>query len=172
MQKTCPIGGEVFEVTDDDLIFYEAISPVIAGKKYVIPAPTLCPMLRNRCPVSAVVVVLPLVPVIASTGAEVGAVKFKSRKARAKSSISPITGNPCATAWRTIGRSLGKPGDNTTRSMSSSKCNSNTPAKKSALVRRRRSSTRYGGFARVSARVWAHRRRRDAAHHGARRRCL
>ena len=50
---------------------------------------------------SAVTVVLPLVPVIASTG---------SRTCQAKSSTSPTTGMPCATARRTIASSSGQAG--------------------------------------------------------------
>lgn len=35
-----------FEITDDDLAFYDKISPVFVGKKYAIPPPTLCPECR------------------------------------------------------------------------------------------------------------------------------
>ncbi|MFA6550611.1 MAG: hypothetical protein WCT36_04640 [Candidatus Gracilibacteria bacterium] len=50
MTKTCKNCVKTFEVTDEDLKFYDAISPVFGGKKYSIPAPTLCPecRLRNR----------------------------------------------------------------------------------------------------------------------------
>ncbi|MSR67369.1 hypothetical protein EXS65_00880 [Candidatus Peribacteria bacterium] len=37
-----------FEVTDDDLAFYEKVSPEFSGKKYTIPPPTLCPDCRSR----------------------------------------------------------------------------------------------------------------------------
>lgn len=48
MQKLCALTGKPFAITDDDLTFYETISPVIGGKKYLIPAPTLCPEERRR----------------------------------------------------------------------------------------------------------------------------
>ncbi len=35
-----------FTVTDDDLAFYDKVSPVFGGVKYAIPAPTLCPVCR------------------------------------------------------------------------------------------------------------------------------
>ncbi len=37
-----------FEVTDDDLAFYDQVSPVFGGKKYAIPPPTLCPDCRQQ----------------------------------------------------------------------------------------------------------------------------
>ncbi len=37
-----------FEVTLDDLKFYEKVSPVFNGKKYQIPAPDLCPQCREQ----------------------------------------------------------------------------------------------------------------------------
>lgn len=44
MQRPCANGwcGKAFEVADEDLAFYDKISPVFAGQKYPIPAPTLC----------------------------------------------------------------------------------------------------------------------------------
>ncbi len=50
MQKLCANTwcGQNFEVTSDDLEFYERISPVFAGKKYLIPPPTRCPECRQR----------------------------------------------------------------------------------------------------------------------------
>src|SRR3990172_12231617 len=48
MKKHCSISGQEFEVSDEDLKFYEAISPVFNGKNYLIPAPTLCPEERRR----------------------------------------------------------------------------------------------------------------------------
>lgn len=49
MQKCKKCQG-LFEVTSEDLSFYEHISPVFEGKKYRVPAPVLCPScrLRNR----------------------------------------------------------------------------------------------------------------------------
>lgn len=37
-----------FEVTADDLTFYDRISPEFGGKKYAIPAPTQCPDCRQQ----------------------------------------------------------------------------------------------------------------------------
>lgn len=48
MQKNCRQCTQQFEVTDEDLKFYDKISPVIEGKKYEIPAPTLCPGCRQQ----------------------------------------------------------------------------------------------------------------------------
>lgn len=47
MEKTCRQCSEVFEVTSEDLTFYENVSPVFQGKKYPIPPPTLCPDCRR-----------------------------------------------------------------------------------------------------------------------------
>ena len=46
MQKSCRQCATQFEITNEDLKFYEKVSPVIAGKTYNIPAPTLCPPCR------------------------------------------------------------------------------------------------------------------------------
>lgn len=46
--KKCRISGEEFFVTDKDLEFYDKISPVFAGQKYLIPSPTLSPDERMR----------------------------------------------------------------------------------------------------------------------------
>ncbi len=43
---TCRSCSTTFDVTDDDLAFLDRISPVFAGKKELIPAPTLCPDCR------------------------------------------------------------------------------------------------------------------------------
>lgn len=48
MQKTCRQCATKFEITDEDLKFYDKISPVFAGKKYQIPPPTLCPDCRQQ----------------------------------------------------------------------------------------------------------------------------
>jgi len=37
-----------FEITDEDRKFYERVSPVIGGKKFQIPQPTLCPLCRHQ----------------------------------------------------------------------------------------------------------------------------
>lgn len=47
-QRTCPITGKTFIVRDEDMVFYEKISPVFAGHKYLIPPPTLSPGERTR----------------------------------------------------------------------------------------------------------------------------
>ena len=41
--KTCRHCGAAFPITDADLGFYDKVSPVISGKKFAIPAPTLPP---------------------------------------------------------------------------------------------------------------------------------
>ncbi|MCX6809871.1 MAG: zinc-ribbon domain containing protein [Candidatus Berkelbacteria bacterium] len=46
--KTCKQCKKEFVVTDDDLAFYNKISPTFDGKVFEIPAPTLCPDCRNR----------------------------------------------------------------------------------------------------------------------------
>lgn len=46
MQKTCKQCRNDFEITDGDLAFYDRVSPVISGKKYLIPKPKLCPDCR------------------------------------------------------------------------------------------------------------------------------
>ncbi|MDD5740031.1 MAG: hypothetical protein PHO20_04665, partial [Candidatus Peribacteraceae bacterium] len=46
--KTCRQCSSAFEVTKDDLAFYEKVSPVFAGKKESVPPPTLCPDCRRQ----------------------------------------------------------------------------------------------------------------------------
>ena len=46
--KTCKHCGASFPITDKDLEFYDKVSPVFSGKKYPIPAPTLCPDCRQQ----------------------------------------------------------------------------------------------------------------------------
>jgi len=50
MQKTCgnPWCKQSFEITDDDLEFYQKISPIFGDKKELIPPPTLCPDCRMQ----------------------------------------------------------------------------------------------------------------------------
>src|SRR3989339_1492471 len=48
MFQTCKNCAESFEITDSDLKFYDKISPVFAGKKYLIEAPTFCPECRQQ----------------------------------------------------------------------------------------------------------------------------
>ncbi len=46
MQQTCQNCQNTFEITDADLVFYDSVSPIFAGQKYQIPAPTFCPTCR------------------------------------------------------------------------------------------------------------------------------
>ncbi len=48
MQTLCKQCSAPFEITPDDLKFYEKISPEFAGKKELIPPPTLCPDCRMQ----------------------------------------------------------------------------------------------------------------------------
>jgi hypothetical protein len=48
MQYVCANDwcGATFEVTNEDLMFYDEVSPVFTGRKYPVPAPTECPPCR------------------------------------------------------------------------------------------------------------------------------
>lgn len=48
MMKNCHQCATKFEITDEDLKFYDQISPVFAGKKYQVPPPQLCPQCRQQ----------------------------------------------------------------------------------------------------------------------------
>jgi hypothetical protein len=48
MEKVCSQCSAPFEVTNDDLAFYDKVSPVFGGKKYAIPPPTHCPECRQQ----------------------------------------------------------------------------------------------------------------------------
>jgi hypothetical protein len=48
MEKNCKQCGLNYDVTEEDLEFYDKISPIFAGKKYQIPAPMLCPQCRAQ----------------------------------------------------------------------------------------------------------------------------
>ena len=48
MQKTCPQCSLEFQVTDEDLAFYEKVSPTCNGQTLLIPPPTLCPPCRQQ----------------------------------------------------------------------------------------------------------------------------
>ena len=48
MQKQCKQCFVEFEITQDDLNFYNKVSPVFEWKKYQIPAPTNCPNCRQQ----------------------------------------------------------------------------------------------------------------------------
>ncbi len=46
--QACPQCSAGFEITKDDLAFYEKVSPEFGGEKYQIPPPTLCPDCRAQ----------------------------------------------------------------------------------------------------------------------------
>ena len=50
MRHVCANGwcGQAFEVTEEDLAFYDAVSPVIGGRKIPLPPPTKCPSCRYQ----------------------------------------------------------------------------------------------------------------------------
>ncbi len=48
MDKNCKQCNSPFKVTDDDLEFYNKVSPVFDGKTYKVPPPTLCPICRQQ----------------------------------------------------------------------------------------------------------------------------
>ena len=48
MQKICRQCDMEFQITKEDLGFYDKVSPVFNGKKYSIPPPTLCPDCRQQ----------------------------------------------------------------------------------------------------------------------------
>ena len=48
MSNQCKQCSSSFEISDEDLKFYDRVSPVIAGKKFLMPPPTLCPDCRNQ----------------------------------------------------------------------------------------------------------------------------
>ena len=48
MQKSCKQCSVQFEITQDDLAFYDKVSPVFNGVKYQIPEPSLCPNCRQQ----------------------------------------------------------------------------------------------------------------------------
>ena len=48
MQKICKNCQQSFEITDEDLKFYEKVSPIFGEKKHLIPAPSLCPDCRQQ----------------------------------------------------------------------------------------------------------------------------
>src|SRR3989339_284939 len=46
LSQICKSCSEQFQITDDDLLFYEAVSPTFNGKKYLVPPPQECPECR------------------------------------------------------------------------------------------------------------------------------
>ena len=48
MNEVCKQCSEQFTITEDDLKFYDRLSPVFAGKKFLIPPPQFCPACRHQ----------------------------------------------------------------------------------------------------------------------------
>ncbi|MDP4008469.1 MAG: hypothetical protein Q8P68_04740 [Candidatus Peregrinibacteria bacterium] len=48
MDKPCAQCGSTFTIADEDLAFYDKVSPVFGDVKYAIPAPTHCPACRSQ----------------------------------------------------------------------------------------------------------------------------
>jgi hypothetical protein len=48
MNRNCRQCTQQYKITAEDLAFYDKVSPLIGGKKYPIPPPTLCPDCRQR----------------------------------------------------------------------------------------------------------------------------
>ena len=48
LMKSCNQCNAQFEVTDRDRAFYAKVAPIIGGRSYAIPEPTLCPTCRQR----------------------------------------------------------------------------------------------------------------------------
>jgi hypothetical protein len=48
MLSICRTCSKEFEITSEDLRFYEKVSPVFAGKKELVPPPTRCPDCRKQ----------------------------------------------------------------------------------------------------------------------------
>lgn len=48
MQRTCHSCTATFSIVQADLDFYEKVSPIIAGRKFAVPPPTLCPPCRRQ----------------------------------------------------------------------------------------------------------------------------
>ena len=48
LTRICSVSGKQFTITDEDLAFYEKVSPTFGGQKYLISPPTLSPEERMR----------------------------------------------------------------------------------------------------------------------------
>lgn len=48
MNQICKQCSAGFEITADDLAFYDKVSPVFNGEKYAVPPPMLCPPCRHQ----------------------------------------------------------------------------------------------------------------------------
>ena len=46
--KQCKSCGVTFHITDEDMEFYDKVSPIFGGKKYNIPTPKFCPDCRQQ----------------------------------------------------------------------------------------------------------------------------
>ena len=111
----------------------------------MLPATTVSrPAARHSAAVSAVTVVLPFDPVIASTFCSGGS-------ARAKSSMSPTSSAPRATAAAIAGWSRRTPGLIAIRSAPANVASSNVPTMSGTSGSVAASSAALGGCARVSA---------------------
>ena len=45
--KSCRQCSTSFEITDIDLEYLDKLSPIIAGQKFELPAPSMCPECRK-----------------------------------------------------------------------------------------------------------------------------
>jgi len=48
MQQSCTRCASAYDVTDEDLLFYDRVSPVFGGKKFAVPPPDHCPDCRQQ----------------------------------------------------------------------------------------------------------------------------
>ena len=46
--RSCLVTGNEFVITDKDILFYEKVSPVFAGKVHLFPFPTESPEIRSQ----------------------------------------------------------------------------------------------------------------------------
>jgi hypothetical protein len=47
LQKTCRQCNKSFNIYDIDLEYLDKLSPIIAGQKFALPTPTMCPECRK-----------------------------------------------------------------------------------------------------------------------------
>ena len=105
------------------------------------------PAAKSKCAVSAVVVVLPLLPVMAM----IFACGAYLRTPQANSSISETSGKPPATAAATACVCTGTPGEIASRSTPANATSGKPPENSSASGTDARSASAFGGAARLSA---------------------
>ncbi len=48
MLQNCKNCRSSFEITDEDLVFYQHVSPIFEGRKFLVPQPSFCPTCRLR----------------------------------------------------------------------------------------------------------------------------